>query len=145
MQKGLTYEAVLRRPQLTEEAIRLVFSDIRQNHVLPDIAMDEEFKIAMEVKYDGYNERESNRIERRLGSEDRPIPEDFDYDQLDSIKFEARAKLKKIRPRTVGQAARISGVDPSDIDILLITLENLRRAKSACPPLNRGVGIAPNA
>ena len=131
VQKGLTYEAVLRRPQLTEEAIRLVFSDIRQNHVLPDIAMDEEFKIAMEVKYDGYNERESNRIERRLGSEDRPIPEDFDYDQLDSIKFEARAKLKKIRPRTVGQAARISGVDPSDIDILIITLENLRRAKSA--------------
>ncbi|MFO1527927.1 MAG: tRNA uridine-5-carboxymethylaminomethyl(34) synthesis enzyme MnmG [Turneriella sp.] len=130
VQKGLTYEAVLRRPQLTEEAIRLVFSDIRQNHVLPDIAMDEEFKIAMEVKYDGYNERESNRIERRLGSEDRPIPEDFDYDQLDSIKFEARAKLKKIQPRTVGQASRISGVDPSDIDILLIVLESQRRAKA---------------
>ena len=130
VQKGLTYEAVLRRPQLTEEAIRLVFSDIRQNHVLPDIAMDEEFKIAMEVKYDGYNERESNRIERRLGSEDRPMPEDFDYDQLDSIKFEARAKLKKIQPRTVGQASRISGVDPSDIDILLIVLESQRRAKA---------------
>ncbi|HNL11899.1 MAG TPA: tRNA uridine-5-carboxymethylaminomethyl(34) synthesis enzyme MnmG, partial [Turneriella sp.] len=72
----------------------------------------------------------SNRIERRLGSEDRPIPEDFDYDQLDSIKFEARAKLKRIQPRTVGQAARISGVDPSDIDILLIVLESQRRAKA---------------
>jgi len=97
---------------------------------LPEISADEEFKIAMEVKYDGYNEREANRIERRLGSEDRPIPEDFDYDQLDSIKFEARAKLKKIQPRTVGQAARISGVDPSDIDILLIVLESQRRAKA---------------
>ncbi|AFM11527.1 tRNA uridine-5-carboxymethylaminomethyl(34) synthesis enzyme MnmG [Turneriella parva] len=132
VQKGLTYEAVLRRPQLTEEAIRLIFADLSQTPGggLGQISREEEFKIAMEVKYDGYNERESNRIERRLGSEDRPIPEDFDYDQLDSIKFEARAKLKKIRPRTVGQAARISGVDPSDIDILLIVLESQRRAKA---------------
>lgn len=131
VQKGLTYEAVLRRPQLTEEAIRLVFADLKAAQpALQSIAPDEEFKIAMEVKYDGYNERESNRIERRLGSEDRPIPDDFDYDQLDSIKFEARAKLKKIQPRTVGQAARISGVDPSDIDILLIVLESQRRAKA---------------
>jgi len=129
-QKGSAYESLLRRPQLTEEAIRLVFGDIRQNNLLPDIAPDEEFKIAMEVKYDGYNEREANRIERRLGSEDRLIPEDFDYDRLDSIKFEARQKLKKVRPRTVGQAARIPGVDPSDIDILLIVLESQRRAKA---------------
>lgn len=131
VQKGLVYEAVLRRPQLSEEAIRLVFADIRETTpALAPVDAEEEFKIAMEVKYDGYNERETNRIERRLGSEDRPIPEDFDYDLLDSIKFEARAKLKKIQPRTLGQASRISGVDPSDIDILLITLENLRRAKA---------------
>ncbi|MFO1470441.1 MAG: tRNA uridine-5-carboxymethylaminomethyl(34) synthesis enzyme MnmG [Turneriella sp.] len=132
VQKGSAYESLLRRPQLTEESIQLVFADIRETSpALETVSAAEEFKIAMEVKYDGYNERESNRIERRVGSEDRPIPEDFDYDQLDSIKFEARAKLKKIQPRTVGQAARISGVDPSDIDILLITLENQRRAKSA--------------
>jgi len=132
VQKGSAYESLLRRPQLTEESIQLVFADIRETSpALEPVSAEEEFKIAMEVKYDGYNERESNRIERRVGSEDRPIPEDFDYDLLDSIKFEARAKLKKIRPRTLGQAARISGVDPSDIDILLITLENQRRAKSA--------------
>ncbi|MFZ5629355.1 MAG: tRNA uridine-5-carboxymethylaminomethyl(34) synthesis enzyme MnmG [Spirochaetota bacterium] len=131
VQKGSAYESLLRRPQLTEESIQLVFADIRETSpALVPVTAEEEFKIAMEVKYDGYNERESNRIERRLGSEDRPIPEDFDYDQLDSIKFEARAKLKKIRPRTVGQAARISGVDPSDIDILLIVLESQRRAKA---------------
>jgi tRNA uridine 5-carboxymethylaminomethyl modification enzyme len=131
VQKGLTYEAVLRRPQLTDESIRMVFADLKETQpTLEPVSPAEEFKIAMEVKYDGYNERESNRIERRLGSEDRPIPEDFDYDQLDSIKFEARAKLKKIQPRTVGQAARISGVDPSDIDILLIVLESQRRAKA---------------
>ncbi len=131
VQKGSAYESLLRRPQLTEEAIQLVFADIRETSpALEAVTAEEEFKIAMEVKYDGYNERESNRIERRIGSEDRPIPEDFDYDQLDSIKFEARAKLKKIQPRTVGQAARISGVDPSDIDILLIVLESQRRAKA---------------
>ena len=132
VQKGSAYESLLRRPQLTEESIQLVFADLKETQpTLEPVSPAEEFKIAMEVKYDGYNERESNRIERRLGSEDRPIPEDFDYDQLDSIKFEARAKLKKIQPRTVGQAARISGVDPSDIDILLIVLESQRRAKSA--------------
>ncbi len=131
VQKGSAYESLLRRPQLTEESIQLVFADIRETSpALEPVTAEEEFKIAMEVKYDGYNERESNRIERRVGSEDRPIPADFDYDALDSIKFEARAKLKKIQPRTVGQAARISGVDPSDIDILLITLEHQRRAKA---------------
>ncbi len=131
VQKGSAYESLLRRPQLTDESIQLVFADIRETSpALEPVTAEEEFKIAMEVKYDGYNERESNRIERRVGSEDRPIPEDFDYDALDSIKFEARAKLKKIRPRTVGQAARISGVDPSDIDILLIVLESQRRAKA---------------
>jgi len=132
VQKGQLYEAVLRRPQLSEEAIRLVFQDIRQNPVgnLPDISIDEEIKVAMEVKYDGYNARETNRTRRREGSEDKPIPENFNYDQLSSLKFEARAKLKKISPLTIGQAARIPGVDPSDIDILLITLESLRRAKA---------------
>ncbi len=131
VQKGSAYESLLRRPQLSEEAIRLVFADLRENvPALQPVTAEEEFKIAMEVKYDGYNEREANRMGRRVDAEDRPIPEDFDYDVLDSVKFEARAKLKKIRPRTLGQAARISGVDPSDIDILLITLENQRRAKA---------------
>ena len=132
VQKGSAYESLLRRPQLTEDSIQLVFADIRETSpALEPVSAEEEFKIAMEVKYDGYNERESNRIERRVDAEDRPIPEDFNYDTLDSIKFEARAKLKKISPRTVGQASRISGVDPSDIDILLIMLENQRRSRSA--------------
>jgi tRNA uridine 5-carboxymethylaminomethyl modification enzyme len=145
VQKGLTYEAILRRPQLTEQAIRLVFEDLRSSHsvpfgsaqwtengpaALPEISPEEEIKVAMEVKYDGYNQRETNRNGRRIDAEDRPIPDEFDFDSVDSIKFEARAKLKKIRPRTIGQAARISGVDPSDIDILLITLENQRRARA---------------
>ncbi|MBS0617749.1 MAG: tRNA uridine-5-carboxymethylaminomethyl(34) synthesis enzyme MnmG [Spirochaetes bacterium] len=132
VQKGTAYEAILRRPQLDDTTIHSLFDDLRQNPVgvLPQVSTDEEIKIAMEVKYDGYNARETNRSRRREGSEDKPIPENLNYDQLGSIKFEARAKLKKIRPLTVGQAARIPGVDPSDIDILLITLESLRRAKA---------------
>lgn len=133
VQKGLAYESLLRRPQLSTTAVHAIFDDLRQNPVgvLSEISPEEEFKIAMEVKYDGYGAREAGRMGRRVDAEDRPIPEGFDYDQVDSIKFEARAKLKKIQPRTLGQAARISGVDPSDIDILLITLENLRRAKAS--------------
>jgi len=131
VQKGMGYEALLRRPQLSHESISLIFNDLKvsvfEGESLPLLSPEEELKIAMEVKYDGYNARETNRTEKRLGAVEKTIPEDFDYDVLQGIKFEARAKLKKIRPRTLGQASRISGVDPSDIDVLLITLENMRR------------------
>ncbi|MCX7633971.1 MAG: tRNA uridine-5-carboxymethylaminomethyl(34) synthesis enzyme MnmG, partial [Turneriella sp.] len=127
--RGTPYVAILRRPQLSEEAIQAVFAELREIAALPEISVDEELRLAMEIKYEGYFEREAVRNERRLHAAERPIPDDFDYDSLDSIKFEARQKLKKIRPRTIGQAARISGVDPSDIDILLVALESRRRAK----------------
>ncbi|HRP70501.1 MAG TPA: tRNA uridine-5-carboxymethylaminomethyl(34) synthesis enzyme MnmG, partial [Turneriella sp.] len=83
VQKGTTYEAALRRPQLSDEAIRLVFVDVvasQETPALPPLTDEEVFKVAMEIKYDGYGAREANRIERRLGSEERPIPDDFDYD-----------------------------------------------------------------
>ncbi len=75
------------------------------------------------VKYSGYIKRQEIENNRVKGFEDKQIPESFDYDNVPSIRLEARQKLKKIRPATVGQAGRISGVSPADIGIILVWLK----------------------
>ena len=72
------------------------------------------------MKYSGYIEKEKNNADKLTRLEDVKIPENFDYDRIKSMSFEAKEKLKKIRPVTISQASRISGVAPSDISILLI-------------------------
>ncbi|OHD68984.1 MAG: tRNA uridine-5-carboxymethylaminomethyl(34) synthesis enzyme MnmG [Spirochaetes bacterium RBG_16_49_21] len=89
--------------------------------------------LEMEIKYEGYIERDRERI-RKIGTmEEKVVPDDIDYGIINGLKFEAREKLMKIRPRTVGQAARISGVDPTDISILLVHIEALNRKKGKVP------------
>lgn len=75
---------------------------------------------AIQVKYSGYIEKERNNADKLTRLEDVRIPEQFDYDRIKSLSFEAREKFKKIRPVTISQASRISGVSPSDISVLLI-------------------------
>ncbi len=75
------------------------------------------------VKYDGYIERERIQIERSRTLEDQRIPEWIDYDKLEVLRFECREKLKKIRPGSLGQAGRISGVNPADISILAVIIK----------------------
>jgi tRNA uridine 5-carboxymethylaminomethyl modification enzyme len=72
------------------------------------------------IKYEGYIEREKNMAEKIIKFDQHKIPEDFDYSKLSSLSIESRSKLSKIRPTTIGQASRIPGVSPSDINILLI-------------------------
>jgi tRNA uridine 5-carboxymethylaminomethyl modification enzyme len=74
----------------------------------------------IQVKYSGYIEKERNNAEKLTRLEDIKIPENFEYDKLKSLSYEAREKLKKIRPVTISQASRISGVSPNDISVLLI-------------------------
>jgi tRNA uridine 5-carboxymethylaminomethyl modification enzyme len=74
------------------------------------------------MKYEGYISRENELAERQLKLEDLNLHDDFDYKRLTSLSTEAREKLSKIRPRTIGQASRISGVSPSDISILMVYL-----------------------
>ena len=74
------------------------------------------------IKYEGYIEREKNMAAKLIKFEDHVIPDSFDYNKLSSLSTEARSKLSSIRPRTIGQASRIPGVSPSDINILLIFL-----------------------
>ncbi len=83
----------------------------------------------MEIKYEGYIKKELERIERMKRMEDMAIPDGFDYSDLQGVKIEAREKLANIKPRTIGQATRISGVDPSVISILIVRLESIERKK----------------
>lgn len=74
----------------------------------------------IQVKYAGYIEKEKNHADKVNRLEDVMIPSNFDFDKIKSISIEARQKLNKIRPTTIAQASRISGVSPSDISVLLI-------------------------
>ena len=76
----------------------------------------------IQVKYAGYIEKEKNNADKLQRLENIKIPENFNYSDLKSLSFEAREKLKKIRPATISQASRISGVSPSDISVLLVYL-----------------------
>jgi len=87
-------------------------------------------QVEIEVKYEGYIRRQEDQIAHFRKLEQRRLPEDLDYDRIPSLRKEAREKLKKIRPTSIGQASRISGVSPADISILLIYLTR-RQAEAA--------------
>ena len=74
----------------------------------------------IKIKYDGYITKEKEMADKLTRLENIPLKLDFDYQKLNSLSFEAREKLSKIRPRTIGQASRISGVSPSDINVLAV-------------------------
>ncbi|MDY0394720.1 tRNA uridine-5-carboxymethylaminomethyl(34) synthesis enzyme MnmG [Virgibacillus halophilus] len=88
-------------------------------------------QVEIHIKYEGYIKKASDQVERMLKMEDKKIPENIDYDDISGIATEAKEKLKKVRPLSVGQASRISGVNPSDISILLVYIEHGKIAKVA--------------
>jgi tRNA uridine 5-carboxymethylaminomethyl modification enzyme len=74
------------------------------------------------IKYEGYIQKQIAQVEQFKKLENKKIPEDINYDDVKSLRIEARQKLNKIRPNSIGQASRISGVSPADINVLLIYL-----------------------
>jgi tRNA uridine 5-carboxymethylaminomethyl modification enzyme len=100
---------------------RLSYTDLASAKALKDPNMA--LEIQTRINYAGYIDRELDRIARAEKSEKKRIPVDFDYDQIKALRFEAREKLKRIRPETLGQASRISGVNPPDITILSVWLK----------------------
>ncbi len=110
---------VFSRPQIELEDI-VRFEKV-QNYIKEHNLDKEEIEQAeIQVKYSGYIEKERNNAEKLIRLEDIKIPDHFDYDKIKSMSIEAKQKLSKIRPVTISQASRISGVSPSDISILLI-------------------------
>ena len=110
---------VFSRPQLDLEDFKK-FKKVADYIV--DHNLDEEIveQAEIQVKYSGYIEKEKNHADKLTRLEDVVIPENFNFDKIKSISIEAKQKLNKIRPRTIAQASRISGVSPSDISVLLI-------------------------
>ena len=88
-----------------------------------DAAVTEQVEIS--IKYEGYIKRQQTQAEQFKKLENKKIPEKIDYLQIDGLRLEARQKLDKIRPKSLGQASRISGVSPADIAVLIIYLKSL--------------------
>ena len=84
-------------------------------------------QVVINIRYEGYIERQKQQVEHFRKLENRRIPEDFDYDEVPSLRIEARQKLKQFRPVSLGQASRISGVSPADIQVLLVMLQRTLR------------------
>jgi tRNA uridine 5-carboxymethylaminomethyl modification enzyme len=105
---------ILRRPEVT-------YSEMP--HRNPDLHLEIIQQVEITVKYAGYIDRQEVEVEKFKSLEDKQIPSSFDYDTVHSLRTEARQKLNQIRPATLGQASRISGVSPSDIGILMVWLK----------------------
>ena len=81
-------------------------------------------QVEIEIKYEGYIIRQKRQVEQYRKMEKKLIPDNLNYDEVSSLRLEARQKLKEFRPISVGQASRISGVSPADISVLLVYLEH---------------------
>ena len=118
LKSGSTLAELLCRPELTYESL----AEIDFNR--PDINYDVATQAEIEIKYEGYIKRQISQVEQYKKMEDKKSPSDIDYDDIGSLRLEARQKLKSLRPVNVGQASRISGVSPADISVLLVYLEH---------------------
>ena len=110
---------IFSRPNISMDDVRQI--DKVERYIRENNLNDEEIEqTEIQVKYSGYIDKEKNNADKLNRLEDIRIPENFDYSVLKSISFEGREKLNKIRPRTISQASRISGVSPSDVSVLLV-------------------------
>ena len=118
---------------ITSLRVLLKRPEIHYNHLLEFIAPEQELpkevveQVVIQTKYEGYINKQLEQVEKNKKLENKLLPEDIDYMKISGIALEAREKLNKIKPHSVGQAARISGVNPADISILLVFLEQSKR------------------
>jgi len=115
---GRLLEELLRRPEVTWQTLAAEVPDLAALGISAEAAE----QVEIEAKYAGYLLRQEAQIERARRMEDRPIPADLDYAAVTHLRTEAREKLARIRPRSLGQAGRIPGVGPGDLAVLMIHL-----------------------
>ena len=113
---GVSLGDLLRRPGISYDML----SEVDKNR--PDLPLSVQKTVETDVKYAGYIKRELAEVERQRKLEDKILPDDLDYTAIKGLRIEAGQKLAKLRPHTVGQASRISGVSPADLSVLLLYL-----------------------
>ncbi len=118
---GVRLIDLLKRPELDYESLAEIDPE------RPELSFAVQEQVSISVKYEGYIKRQMMQVEQFKKLENRKIPENIDYNDVHGLRIEARQKLNAIRPSSVGQASRISGVSPADISALLIYLEQQRR------------------
>ncbi len=117
LNSGTTLAELIRRPELSYEKL----ADIDEQR--PELPYDVEEQVNINIKYDGYIKRQMRQVEQFKKLENKKIPEDINYDEIKSLRIEAKQKLNAIRPASIGQASRISGVSPADVSVLLVYLK----------------------
>src|SRR5699024_6464852 len=144
---------LLKRPQLSYEAIEQMIepdasllTEVKEQvkiqiknegsikkTIEPDDSLPSEGKeqVTSQIKYERYIKKANEQVDRMLKMEDKKIPEDIDYEDVSGIATEAKERLKKVRPLSVGQASRIAGVNPADVSILAIYIEQGKIARVA--------------
>ena len=120
LKSGSTLAELLARPELNIVMLTEIDDD------RPSFPDDVFKQVEIEIKYEGYIKRQISQVEAFKKMEGKKLPDDIDYDDVGSLRLEARAKLKALRPSSVGQASRISGVSPADISVLLVYLEHIK-------------------
>jgi tRNA uridine 5-carboxymethylaminomethyl modification enzyme len=123
LKDGVRASDLLKRPEMTYELL------MQLAPAQEELPADVTEQVEIQIKYAGYIEKSLQQVERMKKMEDKKIPNDIDYNAITGIASEARQKLSEIRPLSVGQASRISGVNPADISILLVYLEQGRIAR----------------
>ena len=121
LNSGTSLAELIKRPELSYEMLAPID---KKREYLPDDVIEQ---VNINLKYDGYIKRQMHQVEQFKKLEGKKIPENINYDEVYSLRIEAKQKLNQIRPASVGQASRISGVSPADISVLLVYLEQLRR------------------
>ena len=120
LKSGTTLGELIRRPELNYEELAEI------DEARPKLREDVQEQVNIEIKYEGYIQRQKRQVEQFKKLETKKIPKDLDYDDVYSLRLEAKQKLKEYGPTSIGQASRISGVSPADISVLLVYLESHR-------------------
>lgn len=125
-EKNLTFAEMMKRPEIHYEDTVEIDDETR-----PSLTRNERYEIEVRIKYDGYIQKQVAQVEKMKKLESKSLREDIDYNSIGGLRLEARQKLTEIRPVNLGQASRISGVSPADINVLLIYLEKESRKETS--------------
>jgi len=123
IKSGFNLAELLRRPEISYDSLTEICE-------LPELPRAVREQVEVAVKYKGYIKRQMQQVEQYKKLEGRKIPQDVDYAMIKSLRLEAKQKLSQIKPDSIGQASRITGVSPADISVLLIYMEQMNRKKN---------------